>query len=149
MVSTLKKLSVVAALGMAFASTAQASTFTIGSSFDDDIFVAPSSFVKTYTFDLSQAATITYSVTELFDNSVFNIDYLSFNLYNSNKNLVSGVLSSGIYTLRVTGDSNGSAGGLFNLNFAVAAVPEPETNALMLLGLGLMGVVAYRRKNMA
>lgn len=149
MVNTLKKLSVVTALGMAFTASAQASTFTIGSSFDGDIFVSPSAFVKTYTFDLSEAATINYSVKELFESPALNIDYLGFNLYDSSKNLVSGVLSSGVYTLRVTGESTGSVGGVFNLNFAVAAVPEPETNAMMLLGLGLMGVVAYRRKNVA
>lgn len=149
MVSILKRLGVVAALGMAFAASAQASSFTIGSSFDDDIFVTPSTFVKTYTFDLSEAATISYSVSELFESPALNIDYLGVSLYDSSKNMVSGVLSSGMYTLRVTGESTGSSGGVFNLNFAVAAVPEPETNAMMLLGLGLMGVVAYRRKNMA
>jgi hypothetical protein len=29
----------------------------------------------------------------------------------------------------------------------VAAVPEPETNAMMLAGLGLMGFIARRRRN--
>jgi hypothetical protein len=29
----------------------------------------------------------------------------------------------------------------------IAAVPEPETYAMMLAGLGLMGLVARRRKN--
>ena len=31
-------------------------------------------------------------------------------------------------------------------NVGVAAVPEPETYAMMLAGLGLMGFVARRRK---
>lgn len=149
MVSTFKKLGVVAALGLAFASTAQANTFTIGSSFDGNIFVAPSSslFIDSYTFVLSEAATISYSVTEPSFGPALNIDFLNSGLFNASKNAVSGVLSSGTYTLLVNGFSSGAAGGLYNLSFAVAAVPEPETNAMMLLGLGLMGVVAYRRKS--
>jgi len=31
-------------------------------------------------------------------------------------------------------------------NFTVNAIPEPETYAMMLAGLGLMGFVARRRK---
>ncbi len=41
------------------------------------------------------------------------------------------------------------AGGLttaHNLNFTVTSVPEPETYGMMLVGLGLMGFVARRRK---
>jgi hypothetical protein len=30
---------------------------------------------------------------------------------------------------------------------SVAAVPEPETNAMMLIGLGLMGFMVRRRMN--
>jgi hypothetical protein len=39
-------------------------------------------------------------------------------------------------------------GGEWRLNVsAVAAVPEPETNAMLLAGLGLMGFIARRRSN--
>lgn len=33
-----------------------------------------------------------------------------------------------------------------SVNFTVAAIPEPETYAMMLAGLGLMGFMARRRK---
>jgi hypothetical protein len=32
-------------------------------------------------------------------------------------------------------------------NFQVTAVPEPETYAMLLAGLGLMGTIARRRKS--
>lgn len=34
-----------------------------------------------------------------------------------------------------------------NLNFTVTSVPEPETYGMMMMGLGLIGFVARRRKN--
>jgi hypothetical protein len=35
---------------------------------------------------------------------------------------------------------------IYNLNTGVAPIPEPETYALMLAGLGAMGFIARRRK---
>lgn len=40
-----------------------------------------------------------------------------------------------------------SAAGNLNGDFAIAAVPEPEQYALLLAGLGLMGVIARRRNS--
>ena len=61
----------------------------------------------------------------------------------------SGVLSAGSYDVRLTGVMNasitpnptGESGGII-----LAAIPEPETYAMMLAGLGLMGFVARRRR---
>lgn len=149
MVSTFKKLGVVAALGLAFASTAQANTATLAGSGSAIYFNAPSSsfFEDVFTFVLSGPSTISYNVAEV-SSPYMDIALLRYGLFDSNLDAVSGVLSSGTYTLQVSGKSIGLAGGLYSLDYSVAAaVPEPETNAMMLLGLGLMGVVAYRRKS--
>lgn len=152
MVNTLKKLGLAATLSMAFATSAFANTYVIGTNFNEDVYVAPTagSFEKSYTIDLTQAGTVSYSLTEI-ENSFLNINFLTAGLFNSSLNPVSGVLSSGIYTLFVTGKTAGVAGGSYNLNFTVAAAPVPEaqTNAMMMLGLAAIGFVVYRRKNMA
>jgi hypothetical protein len=49
-------------------------------------------------------------------------------------------------TLKTTGYSGGSYYAAID-NLALAPVPEPETYAMMLAGLGLLAVVARRRKN--
>ncbi len=46
--------------------------------------------------------------------------------------------------LNVTGVTSGSLGGIYSGSIA-AAVPEPETYAMLLAGLGLMGAVVRRR----
>lgn len=81
-------------------------------------------------------------------------------LYSSN---LSSFIGTGNYLAAVSGESSQSLVGSGNnkyttvLNmdayaevtytYAVAAVPEPETYAMLLAGLGLMGVVARRRKS--
>lgn len=55
-------------------------------------------------------------------------------------------LAAGAYSFVVSGTVN-SKPGVYNLNANVAAVPEPETYALMLAGLGAVGFVAYRRRS--
>lgn len=53
------------------------------------------------------------------------------------------------YTLKITGTSigapNTSVGTVYATNGLVSAVPEPESYALLLAGLGLIGTVAKRR----
>ncbi|MCL1861683.1 MAG: FxDxF family PEP-CTERM protein [Proteobacteria bacterium] len=51
------------------------------------------------------------------------------------------------YQLVISGIANGSQGGVYVLNMsAAAAVPEPAEYAMLLAGLGLVGMVARRRK---
>jgi hypothetical protein len=53
---------------------------------------------------------------------------------------------SGASFITVTGISNGTAGAIY-AGAVAAAVPEPETYAMLLAGLGLMGAVVRRRSN--
>lgn len=55
-------------------------------------------------------------------------------------------LSANTYTLEVRGNVAGAAGGAYAglLNIAALPIPEPETYALMLAGLALIGGIASR-----
>jgi hypothetical protein len=55
-------------------------------------------------------------------------------------------LLAGAYTLTLIG-TNSAAIGTYTGNIAVSAVPEAETYALMLAGLGVIGFLALRRRH--
>ena len=52
---------------------------------------------------------------------------------------------AGNYYLKVIGETNGTSGGLYTGAISVTAVPEPESYAMLLAGLGVMGAIAVRR----
>jgi len=63
--------------------------------------------------------------------------------------LTYGASPGGNYYLSVMGITSGSSGGIYNGAISVAApapVPEPETWAMMIAGLGAVGFLARRRK---
>ncbi|MDR2209520.1 MAG: FxDxF family PEP-CTERM protein [Azoarcus sp.] len=57
-------------------------------------------------------------------------------------------LESSQYAIKITGTGTGygNGSGTYFLDLGVSAVPEPETYAMMLAGLGIVGMVARRRK---
>ena len=54
--------------------------------------------------------------------------------------------ASGLYSIHVTGDA-GAAGAAYSLDIA-AAVPEPSEWTMMIAGLGVVGMIARRRRLM-
>lgn len=58
-----------------------------------------------------------------------------------------GALAVGDYYYMVTGMGTGTRGGYYTLSSQVTPVPEPETYALMLSGLGVVGFLALRRRS--
>lgn len=56
-----------------------------------------------------------------------------------------GPTDAGKYYLMVAGEGLGKLGGLYNGSISVTPVPEPESFAMLLAGLGMVGAVARRR----
>jgi PEP-CTERM motif len=55
-------------------------------------------------------------------------------------------LAAGNYALNVLGFASGTSGGFYAGGAIATTVPEPETYALMLAGLGIVCFVAFRRR---
>lgn len=54
-------------------------------------------------------------------------------------------LAAKTYNLEIRGDGVGLAGGSYSGNFNVAPIPEPESIAMLLAGMGLLGFAAQRK----
>jgi hypothetical protein len=136
--------------------------------------VAPGSFLDTYLFSLPVTGSQQSSVAVAINLSDFNISNGAYSLFSttdyaagsfsddvqvggswsfsgttgSTVNTVTN-LQSGYYYFRVSG-LGGIGGGQYLLNSSVvtAPIPEPETYALMLAGLSVLGVVARRKKKL-
>ncbi|MBK1682881.1 FxDxF family PEP-CTERM protein [Rhodoferax fermentans] len=69
---------------------------------------------------------------------------------NNELSLTLGSLAAGSYYLNIYGSTVGTLGGGYSGAISVtpftAPVPEPETFAMLLAGLGVMGAIARRRK---
>jgi hypothetical protein len=114
------------------------------------------SFTDTFTFSPTFSSSVVSAVlTSIGFTAVTNINFTSVSINGQALNIVNGVVDTattltqlnltGPLTLSVSGlsGSNASYSGTVNVT---AVVPEPETYALMLGGLGLVGFAARRRK---
>ncbi|MBL8506067.1 FxDxF family PEP-CTERM protein [Methylobacillus glycogenes] len=122
--------------------------------------VAAGSFSTNFTFSLADATSGVFSLNQLpLTNAgvkVFDITNLTFNLYSANDTWLAGSvaggefsfanLASGNYYLTVAGTANGVAGGIYSGAISIAAVPEPSSVAMLMIGFAALGAVARRRK---
>ncbi len=109
----------------------------------------------TYAFTLSAASTVASSIT-----SIGTLAPATYSLWNADNTptafswnfggapTVHTVnLAAGSYYYSVFANATGAAAYSINSAATVTAVPEPETYALLLAGLGVIGFVAKRRKS--
>ena len=90
------------------------------------------------TFADSSTISTTFTLDGVVDGSDGRIDFETFSLGADWINLASA---------RIVNTDPNSNQGLFSVdNINIIPVPEPETYAMLLAGLGLMGAVARRRK---
>jgi opacity protein-like surface antigen len=132
--------------------------------------VAPDTFYHLFDHDTigTFTDTINFSITAgdlasaanplnvmLSGQNVSNIDNLQYTLWSGSTSLFtydgnnttnfSMDLPAGDYVIKVTGNANGSHGGTYGFAMQLAPIPEPETYAMLLAGLGLVGFAARRR----
>lgn len=153
-----KQSAVLAAVVLA-CSQANAMSTIVGNTFADGVqseveaatAIVKGSFFDTYSFSLTSAASVTTYLTNILPSTALTG---SFSLFSTTGLVASGSFTSPITANLAAGDysyfvagSSGAKMGSYSLASTVAAVPEPETYALFLAGLGAIGFLAARRRS--
>jgi len=136
-----------ASYGDSFNALASGTTFDDGFTFSITATSAADSSLTTSIPTKAKGLDITLFQVVKYDVSTGNI----LATYASTGSNLTATLGSGNYYLEVGGTVTGTKGGSFggNLDVVVAAVPEPETYAMLFAGLGLMGFMVRRNKKQA
>ncbi len=123
---------------------------------------AGNEFTDMYTFTTSMVGTLTGDVYSIGGNDKNGLAINDFSLFDTSGKLLGATqlssgnvdnwnfsyanLAAGSYYVQVKGSVLGNGSGKYNADLALAPVPEPETYAMMLGGLGLLAFTARRRK---
>lgn len=118
----------------------------------------PCSFTRSFEFVTPAGFNLTSVIsTSVATSALTNIDFTSFTLNGVNFDVLSmgtveirsllnqRIIPGGNNVINVTGMTGGDAA--FSGNLSFAAVPEPETWLVMLLGMGAIGFAMRRRKS--
>ncbi len=122
-------------------------------------------FSDTYYFTIPALSSAVSNVSAISFDDTTGIDFSLFSLYKVGSNVAAATgslnadsglwvlsgnnLSSGSYYFKVEGTVTTADAVIYSGNLTVTAVPEAETYAMLLAGLGLLGFVARRRKAVA
>ncbi|MDO9220537.1 MAG: FxDxF family PEP-CTERM protein [Thiobacillus sp.] len=165
---TAPKLAILALLiGLSAASSAQAITYNAGTLSTTPYISTPTvlgAFSDRYDFTvaaLPSVAGASVAVNLDLGNLSFHITGLDLDLFTAGGSWLAGdavtgptdvavslnsTLAAGNYYFRVQGTADGVGTGAGIYTFTAAAVPEADTYAMMLAGLGLVGYSVSRRK---
>ena len=142
-------------------------TLSAGDSRQEWQYPAPGSFLDTYSFYLgapqanaSSAVALNFSLdaTQIYhitggSYSLFSTDNTSFGTWSfdgtSGDTSHTVMLTNGGYYFSVSGVADGTSGGIYGISTAIAPIPEPETYALLLTGLAVLGFASQRRRRRA
>jgi len=142
-------------------------TLSAGDSRQQWQYPAPGSFMDTYSFYLgapqanaSSAVALNFSLdtTQVYhisggSYSLFSKDNVSFGTWSfdgtSGDTSHTVLLTDGGYYFSVAGVADGTSGGIYGISTAIAPIPEPETYALLLTGLAVLGFASQRRRRHA
>jgi hypothetical protein len=144
-----------AAAPLALSINASAETFTVGTatagntysynfSAADFLDTVDNVFIDHVVFDLASAATVTFNATSSATAVLLNSGDPLYNFISADfvsPLSLTASLAAGSYQFDIK-----SSTGVFTGALSVAAVPEPETYAMLLAGLGLIGFSARRRQ---
>ncbi|MCB5186051.1 FxDxF family PEP-CTERM protein [Methylobacillus gramineus] len=150
---------------IAAASSANAANYNWGVLSDGDSYeeytVSAGDFLDTITFTIGQESVADFGAGVLnvvvgkkqfqfIENLAVSLFDVEDNQLGSGLNFTVDTLTAGTYTLKITGFAKGTLAeaGKYGVGVTIAAVPEPSSVAMLLVGFAALGAVARRRKTL-
>jgi len=112
-------------------------------------FMAGTDFVHTWKVTFSQDTQVFASLVDMAIGSYSDISDFKLNGMSLPGDFAMGVtsFSAGTHSLVISGEATGTYGGAYSISMNAVPVPEAETWAMLLAGLGLVGLAMRKQTN--